>query len=150
MKKTLMNQVTNSIFEVMETMFYITAEEKKDVPQDKFSLFNLDSLKAGRISCSGKFSGAIFLLMPSNVLISMTHNFLGEDKEQLSDDLIEGTLKEALNMIAGNALTKMDEQSYTGLGIPELINPADISPDDSTVIFDTTEGMMAAHVELDD
>jgi len=62
-----MLQVENSILKVMETMFYFTVEEKKDVSSDLSSLFDQDSLKACRITFSGPYSGAIFLLIPLNV-----------------------------------------------------------------------------------
>lgn len=153
MKKTLMTQVTNSIFEVMETMFYFTVEEKKTVDSDLLDLldlFDLASLKACRITFSGTYSGAISLLIPLNVLTTMTENFLGEEEEDLSDEHTDGTLKEALNMIAGNALTKVDKKSYMGLGIPELIAPDTLKPDNNNaVVFNTSDGIMASVVQVD-
>ncbi len=150
MKKTLIHQVTSSIFDVMETMFFFTVEEKKDDTSDLPALLDPKIIRAGRITFSGSFSGAICLLTPFNVLEKMTRNFLGEDDGSLSEEQTDGTLKEALNMIAGNALTQMDKKSYMGLGIPEIIDPAAIKPDNPAVVFNTSDGMMAAIVQLDD
>lgn len=150
MKKMLMLQVKDSIFNVMETMFYFTVEEKKQNVSDLFSLFDRNSLKACAIKFSGTFSGTIFLLIPLNVLTAMTHNFLGQDSDHISEAHTDGTLTEALNMIAGEALTKLDAKSYIGLGIPELIDPATISPDDTAVVFNTKKGMIASFILLDE
>lgn len=149
MKKTLMLNVTNSIFEVMETMFYFTMEKKNKASSDLSDLFDIQSMRACRVTFSGQFSGAILLLIPKNVLGTMTQNFLGEDSDNLSEELTDGTLKEALNMIAGSALTKFDEKSYMGLGIPEMVEPATLSLDEESVIFNTGEGLIVSFIEID-
>ncbi|MFH2059896.1 MAG: chemotaxis protein CheX [Pseudomonadota bacterium] len=149
MKKTLMLNVTSSIFEVMETMFYFTVEEKDTAASDLSDLFDIQSARTCRITFSGQFSGAIFLLIPKNVLGTMTQNFLGEGSDNLSEELTDGTLKEALNMIAGSALTKFDEKSYMGLGIPEVVELANLSLDEESVIFNTGEGLIASFIQID-
>lgn len=73
---------------------------------------------------------------------------MGQGMASLSREYTEGTLKEALNMVAGNALTRVDETEYMGLGIPEIIpapGPADV---DDTVILTSGQGMVRAHVKL--
>lgn len=146
MKKTLMTQVTNSIFEVMETMFFFIVEEKQDTGDNLMGLFEPSTLKACAIDFSGSVSGKIYLLIPSNVLSAMTVNFMGQDAD--SEELLEGTLKEALNMIAGSALTKVEKESYMGLGIPEIVAPADLIPDAEFAAFDTEQGPIASFVVL--
>jgi len=148
MKKTLMQKVTDSIFEVMETMFYLTVEERNDLGQDLSTLFDIPTLRACRISFSGEFSGSIFLMVPRQVLEQMTRNFMGDDHQALTRELTDGTLMEALNMIAGNALTRMNKESYTGLGIPEMIDPAAQTFDNTKAVFNTGIGHMAVCVEL--
>ncbi len=150
MKKNLIQTVTNSIFEVMETMFFFTVEEKKNMGQELSSVFDIQSLRACKITFSGDQSGAIFLMVPRIVLIPMTQNFMGEDGDQLSDELTDGTLKEALNMIAGSALTQLDKESYMGLGIPEMVDPETLVLEPDAVIFNTGQGVMASFVQLND
>lgn len=149
MKKTLMLKVTSSIFEVMETMFYFTLEEKKKAASKLSDLFDIQSLRVCRITFSGQYSGAIFLLIPKNVLATMSHSFLGDDSDNLSEEVTDGVLKEGLNMIAGNALTKFDEKSYMGLGIPEMVDADGLSLDEESVIFNTGEGLIASFVKID-
>ena len=148
MKTMMTRQMTDSIFEVMETMFYMTVEEDSRVVKNVFNLFDKDDVTICRIAFSGNFSGTLYLLVSSGVLTEMTDSFMGEDLEKISDEHRDGTLKEALNMIAGNALTKIDKQSYMGLGIPELINPSQIGPVDTTIVLRTGDGPMVSMIGL--
>ncbi len=149
MKKTLMTQVMISIFEVMETMFFYTTEEHKEENVDFGKIFDLQSAKGCQITFSGKESGLIYLLVPLSILQTITSNFLGQNIDSLTDEDLDGTLKEALNMIAGSALTKVDEKSYMGLGIPEMIDASKIKINDDAVAIDTSDGSMAFMVEMD-
>ncbi len=74
---------------------------------------------------------------------------MGQNIDSLTDEDLDGTLKEALNMIAGSALTKVDEKSYMGLGIPEMIDASKIKINDDAVAIDTSDGSMAFMVEMD-
>jgi len=145
MKTTLMRQVTNSIFEVMETMFFMTLEEI-DSSQGQARRAN-DTL-ASSISFSGEFSGNIFLEIPESLLETMTENFMGQGPETRSREYSEGTLKEALNMVAGNALTRVDETVYMGLGIPQIVGCPDPCDVDETVALTSGNGIVMAHVKL--
>lgn len=149
MKNTLMTKVTKSIFEVMETMFYFTLEEQENMASDLSDLFDIQTLRACRIKFSGEVSGTISLFIPRTVLNTMTQNFMGEDSDTLAEELTDGTLKEALNMIAGSALTKVDEESYMGLGIPEMADASTVSWDADGAVFNTGKGLIGACVEMD-
>ncbi len=149
MKKTLMTQVMNSIFEVMETMFFYSTEENKEDNIDFEKRFDINNIKACQITFSGKKSGSVYLLIPLPILQNITSNFMGEDLDNLTEELLDGTLKEALNMIAGSALTKVDEKSYMGLGIPQMVEPKKINIDD-VVVIDTSDGSLAFMVEIDE
>lgn len=145
MKTTLMTQVTNSIFDVMETMFFMTLEE---VPPSQKRPAGGSDMVAASITFSGDFSGTIFLEIPSSLLATMTENFMGQDLESLSREYTEGTLKEALNMVAGNALTKIDATAYMGLGIPQIVPRPGPSQTDETVVLTSGQDMLMAHVKL--
>ncbi|HCY87827.1 MAG TPA: chemotaxis protein CheX [Desulfobacteraceae bacterium] len=143
MKTELMTQVTNSIFEVMETMFFMTLEKPKSPPAEIG-----DAQKTSAITFSGEYSGTIFLSIPEGLLRTMTENLLGQDIDTLTQAHVDGTLKEALNMIAGSALTKVDNTAYMGLGIPEIVPHPEPGTVDDTVVLATTEGVFTAHVRL--
>lgn len=144
MKTELMNQVTISIFEVMETMFFLTLEKIKSPPAEL-----PEPLKTSSITFSGAFSGTIFLGIPESLLRTMTENLLGQDIGSLTQAHVDGTLKEALNMIAGSALTKVDDTAYMGLGIPEIVAAPDPAEMDGRVELAAADGMLAAHIKLD-
>ena len=93
MKTTLMTQVTNSIFEVMETMFFMTLGE---VDASGGEQRGASDTLAAAITFSGEFSGTIFLEVPESLLETMTENFMGQGMDDLSREYTEGTLKEAL------------------------------------------------------
>ena len=146
MKTQLMTQVTNSIFDVMETMFFLTLEEQNgdaalppDLPAE---------LKTSAITFSGDFSGTIYLGIPDHLLRDMTENFLGQDINTLTEEHVDGTLKEALNMIAGSALTRVDNTAYMGLGIPQIVPAPGPDQVDETVFFNTARDTLIAQVKL--
>lgn len=148
MKTTMMTQVTHSIFEVMETMFFMTLEKLKENPSPGRPKGSGEMITSA-ISFSGAFSGTIYLEIPLPLLETMTQNFMGQDIDSLSREYTEGTLKEALNMIAGNALTRVDATTYMGLGIPEIVVNPDSNDVDDTVILSTDQDIMLAHIKLD-
>lgn len=145
MKTELMTQVTASIFEVMETMFFLTLEPLG--PEDAGS-FTSKQLRTAAITFSGKFSGTIYLEIPLDLLEAMTRDFMGQDLGAVPAEHSDGTLKEALNMVAGNALTRVDETDYMGLGLPEIVASPAPGQIDSSVVLDSGQGCMAAHIRL--
>ena len=144
MKTQWMTQVMNSIFEVMETMFFLTLEKTKSPPIEI-----AEALKTSAITFSGEYSGTIFLGIPESLLRTMTENLLGQDISTLTQAHVDGTIKEALNMIAGSALTKVDNTNYMGLGIPEIVPCPDQGTVDDTIILAAEDGFLTAHIKLD-
>ncbi|MCP4020470.1 MAG: chemotaxis protein CheX [Desulfobacteraceae bacterium] len=148
MMTNLKIQVVNSIFEVMETMFFLAAEEQQKSSSKDSALFEFSDLKACCIDFSGGFSGKIYLVAPLALLRLMTEYFLGEKGDNLTDEHIDGTFTEALNMIAGNALRKLDDQPYMGLGLPKLVDPSQVMNIEDYAFFNTVDGPMASFFEL--
>ncbi|MDD9302399.1 MAG: chemotaxis protein CheX [Desulfobacter sp.] len=105
-------------------------------------------MKTAAASFSGNFSGSIFLSIPPSLLNTMTENFMGQDISTLSEAHVDGTLKEALNMIAGNALTRVDNTSYMGLGIPEILSDPGQDNTDASVTLHTLDDILIARVKL--
>ncbi|MCG8529789.1 MAG: chemotaxis protein CheX [Desulfovibrionales bacterium] len=148
MTNELMIQVKNSIFEVMETMFFLTLEQADtDSPPPPTDIL---ASRGCSIPFTGTISGKIYFQVPLDLLELMAANFMGQSEEQLSTEEINGTLTEALNMIAGNALTRFNPDVYMGLGLPS-IEPLPLQEAmDDTLVFLTQEGIMTAHIKLDD
>jgi len=146
MLNKLMPPLTHSIFKVMETMFSLTVEEQKKTMAPLQAKESQEGIQASSITFSGSFSGTIFLEIPLNLLKIMTENFLGQSLTHLSEDYMEGTLKEALNMIAGDALTQIN--ANTGLGLPEIIPVSSLGQVDQSIRFNTPYGTITAHIRL--
>lgn len=169
----LMTQIAISISEVMETMFYIPVEPRDCLTTIGGSHLFADAsgrssasgngisrsgrIQAATITFHGTFSGAISLIVPENLLMIMTENFMGEKRQNLNRDHFDGTLKEALNMLAGNTFSKIDSESSFCLGVPD-INTSAISKGIETggeyanvplLVIDTMDGQMgiAVHVK---
>ena len=77
----------------------------------------------------------------------------------ISTEHLSGTLKETLNMIAGNTFSKVDQSSSFCLGVPEIyedhihdffkkktISKQNSSP--KSIIIDIMDGFMVAAVQL--
>lgn len=119
----LMTTMTASISEVMEIMFYTPIEPREAESIKACGFPEDDDIEACAITFSGSFSGQFFIFIPRSLLGIMTENFIGEPRENLTKEHLDGTLKETLNMIAGNTFSKIDPDASFGLGVPE-IDPA--------------------------
>ncbi|MBF0302577.1 MAG: chemotaxis protein CheX [Desulfamplus sp.] len=171
----LMTQIVISISEVMETMFYIPVE-----PRDGYitigeselfadvsgilkysnrnnSISGSDTIHAAIITFHGNFSGTISLIVPENLLMIMTENFMGEKRENLTSDHLEGTLKETLNMLAGNTFSKVDSELSFCLGVPEIYTSSLINStkkggayfNNPLLVIDTMDGAMGVTVNIE-
>jgi CheY-specific phosphatase CheX len=121
---TLIMALKTSISDVLEKMFYMPFEfEDNDHMEGDISLGE-GTLHACRINFTGSISGYFTLLLPEEVLSPMTENFMGLRKEEIEDHYLGETMKEFLNMIAGNTFSNYNENEAFHLSIPQLIKPA--------------------------
>ena len=149
MMKTLKTKMVTSISEVMETMFYLPVEYRKDETIESSGLLlGASNIQACSITFSGHFSGGLYLLIPKPLLKIMAENFLGEEADNLMESHLTGTIKETLNMIAGNTFSKIDANTPFGLGVPEMLDQIAPNVFDTFVIIDTMEGQMALGLEI--
>ncbi len=149
MMKTLMTAMKASISEVLEKMFYLPVEFKESLSSDNMELIKNDITKVCRLKVTGSFSAVFLLFIPDTLLLEMTQNFMGEAEENCTEEYLNGTLKEVLNMIIGNALKTLKTSKPPSLDIPEILNKdvKNIQPD-SSIIAETTDGTMIMKIEL--
>ncbi len=108
MKKT-QEVLMNSIFEVFEKMFFVFLEPlEEDIQYDMIA----------SIRFSGPMRGEIKAYLSRGVASIMVENMLGMDPKEVTDKTMEDCAKEALNMIAGNFLNKLDTKKVFDLSIP--------------------------------
>jgi CheY-specific phosphatase CheX len=131
-----------SISEVMETMFFLPVEFGQEATLAQFTMDKKDNL-ACRLAFTGDASGSLILMAPKILAAQMAGNFMGEPRENLTQDNLSGTLTEMLNMVCGNALSKIDSKVAFELGIPEMMDTSKIFEQEIFTIVDTIESKMA-------
>ncbi|MCA1784629.1 MAG: chemotaxis protein CheX [Desulfotignum sp.] len=136
MKTQLMTEMMTSISEVMETMFFLPVESGQTAVLSRAGLDDKDTL-ACRLSFSGDICGHVILAAPDPLIREMAENFMGEPRDQLTQDHLTGTLMELLNMVCGNALRNTPAKAPFELGIPEMIDPSEIAADSRFHIIET-------------
>lgn len=104
---------------------------------------------ACRLAFTGDASGNLVLLAPEGLVAEMAENFMGESRDQLTSECLSGTLTEMLNMVCGNALSKIDSKDPFELGIPERMDRSKISGKEVFTIVVTTESKMAVWLKMD-
>lgn len=149
MKKTLMTAMTTSIFEVMETMFFLPVEIGPEITLAQSDIETSKSI-ACQLTFSGDTSGQLIIVAPSNMAAEMAENFMGEAKDQLTEEHLSGTLTEMLNMVCGNALSKTKPKVPYELGIPELISYSGLDDQIECTLIETIDSRMVVSLIMDE
>ena len=114
--KELLQNLKKVIFNVFQDMFFIFPEDGEEIDPDRDICYKKVAIS---IQKSGETTYLFQLYFTENQGRMMTENYLGQT-EEITDNLIEETLKEAANVIGGNFLN-LFQQGYS-LGIPELMS----------------------------
>ena len=146
--KAILTAMKTSISEVMETMFFLPVEFVDEPATKQIKALKGRQGKTCRLDFSGDCSGSVFLLVPRQLLMEMAENFMGESGESIGEMLLDGTLAEAVNMMAGNALRKVKSAVPFELSIPKLVPGTEFPETDGTLIIKTTGPEMAVHITL--
>jgi CheY-specific phosphatase CheX len=99
-----------SIFEVFEKMFFIFAEPSRDPMRSC-------RMKA-TIGFEGPFPGDMEVRISNDLLKRMATNMLNLEEEEVTDAVMEDCLKEAINMVCGSFLRKVEPDHVFQLSIP--------------------------------
>lgn len=108
MKKT-QEMLMNSIFDVFEKMFFVFLE-----PCDEEMKYDMIT----SIEFAGSVKGDIRAYLSTGIANFMVENMLGLEGDEITDKTREDCAKEALNMIAGSFVNKLDTSSVFDLSIP--------------------------------
>lgn len=107
--KKIQEMLMNSIFEVFEKMFFVFLEPFDDEIQ-------YDMMTS--IQFSGPVKGNIKAYLSRGIANIMVENMLGLETKDVTDKMREDCAKEALNMIAGSFVHKLDASKVFDLSIP--------------------------------
>jgi CheY-specific phosphatase CheX len=154
--KVLKEATKASISEVLETMFFLPLEVSESERGRDLSQTPRDQLIGASLRFGGPIAGKVFFLIPIALARSLTADFLGQETADVGPDEMEGTVKEAVNMITGKTLSVFDEKSVFKLGIPDLMNPAELTndffsdnDDAFTLLFDAIEHQLALRIAIE-
>ena len=145
--------MTTSISEVLETMFFMTIDVNEDATPNSFLQEPGENPFVSRIHFQGKVSGFFLLMIPENILRAMTETFMGLDPDTVTESHLKGSVQEAINMIAGNTFSTLDDTAVFDLGIPELTDLETVSaacPDETAeehfLLIETFAGKLGLKV----
>jgi CheY-specific phosphatase CheX len=107
--KKIQEMLMNSIFEVFEKMFFVFFEPlNEDVKYDIISSINF----------TGPISGEIKIFFATSLVETMVQNMLSLNQKDVTEKMIEDCAKEAVNMIGGSFLHKLDSSKAFDLSLP--------------------------------
>lgn len=115
----LQQAMTDSISEVLETMFFTPVDDLKPA-QDAAEECAAGSRIVVRLAFGGAFGGSFRLCVPECVAAAISADFLGVAHAALSSADMVGTVKEMVNMLAGNTLSLYDYREIFNLQLPEV------------------------------
>ena len=149
MERILMKAMITSISEVLETMFFTPVEIGPEMMFEESCVEKNTSI-ACQLTFTGDTSGKLIIVSPAELTADMAENFMGESKDQLTQEHLSGTLAEMLNMVCGNALSKIKQKEPYELGIPELIPSSDLNEKNACVLIETIDSRMAVLLVIDE
>ncbi len=142
MKKKIAETMRVSIFEVFEKMFYIFLEPLDDESNE----YDMEAA----IRFEGFLSGEMRILLSKDIAKTMIHNMLGLEKDEIITQSMEDCSKEAVNMICGNFLGKLDSTKVFNLSLPSFgMNSTSIEPGKNVyrMDFDSDEGRVGVIID---
>ncbi len=146
--ETMKQMMEISIFEVFEKMFFIFLEQSTN----ENNHYDLEAA----IDFTGTVKGEVRFFVSDRIARAMVMNMLGINESDINEKEIEDCSKEAVNMICGNFLGKLNDHEQTfDLGIPLYHRPPSrIKTDTDTTrqsYFTSDDGAMSSvlHVYVD-
>jgi len=130
-KEALTIAMKDSISDVMGTMFFLPIDFSDADRIETLWNAETDGILIAKLNFEGPFSGYCALYIPKKLALSISADFMGKDKESISDDQVRGTVKEIINMIAGNTFSIYNQQAVFNLEIPELVSFSELEADPS-------------------
>jgi len=99
-----------AIFEVFEKMFYLFVEPLRDGE----GVYDLTST----VNFNGPVEGVVQISLSRGIAETMVQNMLNLEKDEITEPLLADCVKEAINMICGNFVRKLDPEKLFPMSIP--------------------------------
>ncbi len=120
-REDMRKALREAISEVMETMFFQPVNIKESGCTLSEWLTGGEPLVTVSLSFFGPLDGALFFLVPSRLANGITSNFLNLSEDEITDLQRGDTVKESLNMILGDMLSRVEKRAAFKLGLPHLL-----------------------------
>lgn len=114
-----------SISEVLQKMFFLPVDFPDTSRHAWAGVSRHRRYMMTKLEFKGPFSGHFIFFIPEEITSSLAAGFLGQDEDRVTMEHRADTVKEIINMIAGNAFSILDDQATFNLDIPELIDGSD-------------------------
>jgi CheY-specific phosphatase CheX len=141
--KKIQETMRLSIFEVFKKMFYIFLEPLDD-ESDEYDM-------EAAIRFEGFLSGEIRILLSRKIAKTMIQNMLNIEEDKITEHVMEDCLKEAVNMVCGNFLGKLDSTKVFNLSIPvfkEQSGDLEFTENACKMDFDSDSGRVCVIIEV--
>lgn len=152
--KAMKTAMKNSISDVLETMFFLPVDFEDSIHMEEIWNPDKDKIIAAKLNFDGPLSGHCIFYVPEKLAVSITADFMGKKKEDISDNQVKETVKEITNMIAGNTFSLYDSETVFNLGVPELVSLDGFHKDSSgfenkvSITIDTPEDFLAFQMNI--
>jgi len=142
--KKIQETMMTSIFNVFEKMFFVFLE-----PLDEDIQYDMVT----SIKFTGVMKGEIKAYLSRGIVDIMAQNMLSIEPSEITDQTIEDCAKEAINMIAGSFLNKLEPSQVFDLSIPDFEKGTGQFVKDSeatlSLSFDSDEQFMGVTLNLE-
>ena len=108
--------VSESVAEVLEKMFFISATEETGPPEEPRGPEIMV-----RLAFEGEPCGTLVLKIPVAAALPIAADFLAEDEQSLSDGQVSGVICELANMVCGSVLSRVESESAFRLAHPVVV-----------------------------
>ena len=109
----------------------------------------------GHIEFSGALKGAANTYCGEGPTRVLSANFVGEDEDEVAQEVVLDAFKELTNMIVGRFLALMEPEKVCELGLPEVseFNDLDLNEymkrPEEALVLDTGEGVIVLEIKLE-
>ena len=129
MDASIVNDVDQTISDIFGTMFFITLSPLKDIPKkEEWDAEKMFIEAILNINAKGNLL-PIRLYFPKKLAHEITINFLGIDADEMDEEKMLDSMREAANMTVGGLLGRIDPKASCSIGIPEAKVINDFSPE---------------------
>jgi CheY-specific phosphatase CheX len=115
-----------SISEVLEKMFFLPVDFPGTSEREWTGLCRQEKFMITKLAFNGPFSGHFLFFLPEKMTSSLAAGFLGEEEHHVTMEHRADTVKEIVNMIAGNMFSILDNHAIFNLDIPVMVEPSDM------------------------